>query len=141
MDKKGKHPGGRPLKFKTVKELQELIEKYFRDCKRQKRPYTITGLAIALDTTRDVLLDYENVYPQYSNTVKKAKQKCENFAEEKLFGNTQVAGAIFNLKNNYKNWKDRSELEITENEPDEDELRDIVEGIISGPKKKSPRRR
>lgn len=28
----GKHPGGRPLKFKSVKELQEKIDAYFADC-------------------------------------------------------------------------------------------------------------
>jgi hypothetical protein len=27
-----KHPGGRPLKFKSVEELHEKIEAYFADC-------------------------------------------------------------------------------------------------------------
>ena len=36
---------------------------------------------------------------------------CHNFAEEHLFSGKQVAGAIFNLKNNY-GWVDRQELGV-----------------------------
>jgi len=103
---------GRPLKFKSVQELERLIEKYFKECDKKEKPLTITGLAIALNTTRETLLDYE-AKDEFSFTIKKAKTMCENYVEERLFGNTQVAGAIFNLKNNYKRWKDKSETEMT----------------------------
>jgi hypothetical protein len=47
-------------------------------------------------------LDYEDK-DNYSDTVKRAKLKCENYAEMHLFnGKNGVVGAIFNLKNNYK---------------------------------------
>ena len=68
-------------------------------------PYTITGLALALDTSRETLLEYEE-RPEFVDTIKKAKVKCENFAEQMLFSTTPT-GSIFNLKNNY-GWKLRN---------------------------------
>lgn len=83
--------------------------------KTKQIPYTITGLAMALGTTRETLLDYEEKYdsidPGFSDTIKSAKVKCQNFAELSLFG-SNATGPIFNLKNNYK-WKDRTEVEGT----------------------------
>lgn len=143
-----KHPGGRPLKFKTVKELEEKIDAYFKSCWEQKidmwgnpvfvkdkdgkktdepvmkhsRPYTITGLAVALDTTRETLIDYESgkyddpeadkdLCSQFSDTIKRAKAMCHQYAEESLF-NKNAAGPIFNLKNNY-GWKEKTEVDLT----------------------------
>jgi hypothetical protein len=143
-----KNLGGRPLKFKTVAELQKKIDAYFAACdphietvtvleyptKEQKKgnktiqipdssaepvevkrkristqvPYTVTGLALALDTTRETLLDYENK-DKFSDAIKRAKLKIHNFTELKLFENNST-GAIFNLKNNY-GWRDRTEQE------------------------------
>ena len=99
------NPEGRPLKFETPQAMQKKIDKYFLDCEKKEKPLTITGLALALDTSRKVLLDYEDNRPEYSNTIKKAKVICENFVEEYLFTGKNMAGAIFNLKNNY-GWKE-----------------------------------
>lgn len=171
--------GGRPLKFKSVKKLQDAIDAYFAECdphwivqeyydhpfidlddedtdrdlleaqghggalKRHRTknrefrkrdytqdmvqqfrwhltpqiPYTTTGLCIALDTTRDVIIDYgEGKYDttddKFSYTVKKAKIKVQQYAELYLFEGKNTAGAIFNLKNNH-GWKDRSEVDET----------------------------
>jgi len=116
---------GRPLKFKSAKKLQEQIDGYFSSCFEEKtivkddgeeekvkiqiKPYTITGLALFLDTDRQTLLNYENRM-EYFDTIKKAKTKIEAFAEECLFTNRNTAGVIFNLKNNY-NWVDKQEVE------------------------------
>lgn len=169
------HAGGRPLKFQSVKELQEKIDAYFAECdphwveekywdypdkevdeslepqphggalKRKhkeldytadmvektrmvltpQKPYLITGLALALDTTRETLLDYENGnrdlaedheeydpdVPKFSDTIKKAKLKCQSFSEGKLF-EPNATGPIFSLKNNY-GWRDKTEQDIT----------------------------
>lgn len=69
----------------------------------QIRPFTVTGLAVALDTSRDVLLDYEKnpENAEFSNAIKNAKQIIHNYAEEYLFSGKNVVGAIFNLKNNW----------------------------------------
>lgn len=106
---------GRPLKFKDSKELLEKGEAFFRKCDEEQRPYTITGLADALDTFRDLLMDYESgkydgeteeEHKQFSYTVKKLKNKCAQFAEERLFG-SNATGPIFALKN--YGWKDKVE--------------------------------
>lgn len=73
-------------------------------------PYTITGLALALDTSRETLLQYEG-RPEFVDTIKKAKDKCHNYVENSLL-TSNPTGAIFNLKNNY-GWKDKTESEIT----------------------------
>ena len=98
----------RPNKFKSVEEMQKAIDKYFKDCDANERPYTISGLAYALDTTRRTLLDYEE-NDEFSHTIKKAKAKIEQFVEERLFAGSNTAGVIFNLKNNY-NWVDKQEI-------------------------------
>lgn len=98
---------GRPLKFKTVEELQGKIDEYF-----EVTPYeelTITGLAIHLDTFRDLLCDYQKK-DNFSDTIKKAKQKIENAYERRLIkrGN---GGDIFALKN--FGWKDENYHDVT----------------------------
>jgi hypothetical protein len=131
---------GRPLKFKTVKELQKKIDDYFASCfeeqwidetrrdnfgnwilengKRkefhiikniQVEDFTITGLAIFLNTSRETLLDYQN-RDEFSDTIKKAKLIVENSYEKRLI-NRGNSGDIFALKN--FNWKDKNETDIT----------------------------
>ena len=102
---------GRPLKFKSVKELEKKITKYFKDCEKNNKPLTITGLALELDTSRRVLIEYGKK-EEYSNTIKKARLMCEQFAEQYLFSGKNIVGAIFNLKNNY-GWRDKTETDIT----------------------------
>ncbi len=107
--------GGRPLKFKTAKELEDKIEEYFLTCEDPEnpgvymKPLTITSLAVYLDTSRETLLDYQEK-DQFSDAIKKAKQRIHAWTEEQLYRNTQVTGVIFNLKNNY-GWKDKSEID------------------------------
>lgn len=99
-------PAGRPLKFKTVKELQGKCDAFFAKCDEDKTPYTISGLALALHTSRETLMDYE-ARAEYSDAVKDAKLKCQNYAEQRLFG-SNAAGPIFALKN--YGWSDRQEI-------------------------------
>lgn len=114
---------GRPLKFETVEELQAAIDRYFDKCIAVKfdkelgknieiiiNPPTVSGLAVELDTTRQTLIDYEGK-DEYSDTIKKAKQKIESYAERNLVTARNPAGVIFSLKNNY-NWVDKQELTV-----------------------------
>jgi hypothetical protein len=107
---------GRPLKFASPEELRFKIKEYFEDyCEEGKaHPPTITGLAVFLGTSRKVLMEYEDDRPAFSNAIKKAKERIAAWTEEQLYRNTQVAGVIFNLKNNY-GWKDRTETDLTSN--------------------------
>lgn len=99
-----KNAGGRPLKFKTVKHLQAAIDLYFD--KTPIEEWMITGLALHLGTTRDVLMDYQNK-DGFSHTVKRAKLMVEMSYEKRNIkrGN---AGDIFALKQ--FGWKDKTEI-------------------------------
>lgn len=103
-----KDKGGRPLKFKTVKALQEAIDKYFADCEEMGEPLTVTGLAIALKTTRETLMDYQEK-DGYSDAVKMAKLKIENAYEKRLIARGN-GGDIFALKQ--FGWRDRMEQAV-----------------------------
>lgn len=98
---------GRPKKFKSTKELQTLIDNYFLDCAENEEPVTVTGLCIWLDTTRETLMDYQES-DEFSDTIKKAKQRIENAYEKRLIkrGN---AGDIFALKQ--FGWTDKQTID------------------------------
>jgi hypothetical protein len=106
----------RPRKYTRVEDMQQAIDKYFNDCDLKEEPYTISGLALALDfDSRTSLLnycDYEDEDDEsFLDTIKRAKAKCEFDIERGLLsGKYNATGAIFNLKNNY-NWKDKQEIE------------------------------
>jgi hypothetical protein len=96
---------GRPKKFKSNHQVTMLIDGYFTNAEAKNRPLTISGLALALDTSRQTLLDYEEK-AEYSDTIKRAKLKIENWTEEQLFTSKGVAGVIFNLTNNF-GWQNK----------------------------------
>lgn len=98
---------GRPAKYKNKEELQEKIDKYFKECDKKEEPYTVTGLGLALDMSRQDLINYSNK-DDFFDTIKKAKQKVENYLEKRLIKDSSATGIIFNLKNNY-GWKDKQE--------------------------------
>lgn len=96
---------GRPPKFKTPDELEELAEQYFTDTPQKE--WTITGLALALDTSRKVLQEYEEK-EEFSNTIKRLKGKVE-YAYELRGMDKGTAFDIFRLKN--MGWKDKTEVD------------------------------
>ena len=121
----------RPKKYKTKQELEEIIDAYFDSCfslkldrdgkpieidgqrlRVQVKPFTIGGLAHALDMTRQSLLNYQKD-DEFFDTITRAKRACEVYAEESLFDRNSVQGAKFTLINNYPNWrqwKERAEI-------------------------------
>ena len=82
-------------------------EMFFEWCDENSRPYTITGLALALGTSRQTLMNYEH-REAFFDTIKKHKTRVENYAEERLYSGN-AAGPIFALKN--FEWKDKQEVE------------------------------
>jgi len=114
---------GRPLKFKSTEQIEKLAEEYFKECDEKGKPYTMTGLAIALDTDRQTLVNYGNK-EEYFDTIKRIKIKVENYAENCLFENKNTAGVIFNLKNNY-GWVDKQEVDTKVNLSYEDKLKQV----------------
>ena len=137
VSKEEKKKRGAPKKYTEVEEMKKKIEEYFESCfkedlkynsekkyyepkrdykgniiKYQYKPFTITGLANALDMTRETLLRYEED-KEFSDTIRKAKQKVEQYVEERLFDRDGINGAKFNLINNFNNWSDKSEVDTT----------------------------
>ena len=98
---------GRPPKWETADQIQGLIDTYFKNT--PEKEWTITGLALALDTTRDVLIDYQEK-DGFSYAIKKAKEIVHN-AYEKDLRRQGRSGDIFALKN--FGWKDKTEQDIT----------------------------
>lgn len=127
-----KHAGGRPPKYNSVKELQEKIKDYFDSCwidkvvevtdkngtvtatnaRYQDRPYTVAGLALALDVTRETLCEWEK-NSKFSDVIKKAKLQIKMNVEEKLLDGKNPAGCIFWLKNHDSAYfKDKTETAV-----------------------------
>jgi hypothetical protein len=119
-----KHPGGQPLKFQNLQELETKIDEYFAWCDSRTalrtdkqgntmtvpwpRPYTLSGLADYLDCDRRTLLNYRN-RDKYFPTIMRARRKCERYAAEQLFeGNDR--GAKFSLINNHDGWAEKQEI-------------------------------
>lgn len=103
---------GRPLKFETPDILEEKINEYFKQCEEKGLKPLITELALHLDTTRETLCDYKEK-DEYSDSIKKAKLRCQVALERNLVeGKVNPTGTIFNLKNNY-GWRDKNETDIT----------------------------
>lgn len=132
MSKENK--GGRPRKFKSPKQMQEAIDKYFAGCDNHTRqvyvkskqelvdmkdplPYTIEGLCHELDIDRSTLLryeDYENEKgeSEFCNIIKRAKMRVqENLVTRALTGENNATISIFLLKNNF-GYEDRYETVV-----------------------------
>lgn len=113
-------PAGRPLKFRTPEEMQEKIDAYFKSVEEPKvvgdtifyEPVTITGLALALDTSRETLINYEK-RDEFFDTIKRAKLRVENYAEKMLYIGKNSAGSIFALKN--FGWTDKQDHDHNHN--------------------------
>lgn len=82
---------GRPLKFETPAELENKIQEYFETCDagedvesvskrgelikyRRQIPYTVEGLSLHLDCTRETLNQYGK-QPGYSDLISRARRK------------------------------------------------------------------
>jgi hypothetical protein len=106
---------GRPLKFKTAKELEAKIQAYFDECDKNHKPITVSGLAYALNTNRQTLINYANK-AEFFDTVMRAKERIEAFVEESLWTPKVAQGVMFNLKNNF-GWHERQEITGKDGEP------------------------
>jgi len=113
---------GRPVKYETVAQMESIIDRYFDECfvnafgtnldsgelpegyifMTEDIQPTVTGMALALNMTREGLIYYEGK-ADFADTIKKSKARIEAHLEQRLFGQS-VAGVIFNLRHNY-GWK------------------------------------
>lgn len=124
---------GRQPKYKSVEEMQFVIDKYFDKCNGEvlkdedgeliydkhgqpvmiSKPPTVTGMALALGfTSRQALLNYQDK-EEFVDTISIAKARVEAYTEARLFDRDGVNGAKFSLTNNFKGWKDITTVEQT----------------------------
>jgi len=101
--------GGRPLMFKTPEELAASINEYLQNTDINK--LTVTGLALSIGTSKQVLNDYEK-RDDYKSIVSQAKLYIENAYELSLREHGR-SGDIFALKN--FGWRDKTETEHSGN--------------------------
>jgi hypothetical protein len=108
--------------------MQVMIDAFFKEMDEIKRPYTVTGLALALGfTSRQAILNYEDK-PNFVDTLKKAKLKIEHYNEYKLYDKgTPTAGVIFNLANNYNRQnKQTIDQTVREMDPLKEKLKKVM---------------
>ncbi|MBA3758881.1 hypothetical protein H0X10_04635 [Candidatus Saccharibacteria bacterium] len=98
---------GRPLKFESPEVMLTKAQEYFNDTPREE--WTITGVAVYLDTSRVTLMEYEGK-PEFVNAIKKIKDQVE-MAYEISLRKRGGSGDIFGLKN--FGWRDKFETDIT----------------------------
>ena len=107
-----KNKWGRPLKYTDVNQILPLINKYFEETPKDE--WTITWLALALDTSRTTLIDYVKyaedgkIDYEFTNAIKKAKDMVEYSYEIDLKKRWNT-WTIFALKN--FDWKDKTETD------------------------------
>lgn len=127
-------PAGRPPRYKTVEEMQAKIDAYFTDCAGEPlldengtaitdkygepviigaHPPTVTGLALALGFTgRQALLNYQ-AKKQFMDTITRAKSRCGEYAESRLYDRDGARGAQFSLEHNFR-WNTANAAEESE---------------------------
>lgn len=141
---------GRPPFYTSAEEMQKKIDAYFEECDGKlltnpdgtpiltkwgqeiyigKKPYTITGLALAIGfNSRKSLLEYQGK-EEFVNTITRAKARVEAYAEARLYDKDGSSGAQFSLKNNFKGW-DGDQENNAEAMQKLDEVLDKLGGVI-----------
>jgi hypothetical protein len=99
---------GRPLKFDDPVKLEMAIDSYFEDQIAQGRPFTLTGLALALDVDRRTLYNYSQK-DKFFPAISRGRQMCEQYAAEHLFTGRNTRGAEFTLNVNH-GWTPESKV-------------------------------
>ena len=132
---------GRPPKYKSKEEIEEKIDAYFKQCEgevlkvarlaglssctifstRTKRQVGAFGRWLGF-STRLSLLNYQGK-KEFMNTITRAKARVEAYAEERLFDRDGSSGAQFSLRNNFKGWTEKTELDEEEQQARIEQIR------------------
>jgi len=104
--------GGKPLKFKTVEDLERKIEEYLKWVEKERKPLTIERLACFLECDRETINNYQRK-EAYFGTIKRIKNYILADKVERLNMSDGIkTGIIFDLKNNHR-FADKTETEIS----------------------------
>jgi len=109
MSKMKKNKVGRPMMFNTAKELEKAIDEYF---KKVDVP-SIAGISYHLGMSRECLRNY-GTKQEFSDIIKRAKQRVEIYLETQLNSGAPATGSIFNLKCNF-HWRENDEQKADNN--------------------------
>ncbi|MDD3231137.1 MAG: terminase small subunit [Oscillospiraceae bacterium] len=127
------NPAGRPRKYKSAEQMQVAIDAYFKKCEGtplldekhnpvlnksgypitfNRKPPTVTGLALALGfNSRQALLNYQARSKSFNDALMRAKSRCEEYTESRLYDKEGSNGAQFSLRNNFKGWSEHPEAQ------------------------------
>jgi len=93
-----------------VNKMERRLKQYFADQDEKARPYTVTGIAMALKFgAKSSLYDYSDKDTVLSYMIKCALLRVENQHEESLSTRQSCTGNIFALKN--MGWSDKHEID------------------------------
>jgi hypothetical protein len=114
---------GRPRIIDSPETFDRLVDSYIDMCRKANEPVLLTGLVLALGLTcKDSLYEY-GTYPEFSESVKRARTLVEMEYEKRLNSGSNAAAPIFALKN--FGWRDKPEDENKSAEAIADALRDV----------------
>jgi hypothetical protein len=101
---------GTPRKWRTPEELQTRVKAFFDMCFEKGVHPTVTGLAIFLESCRQTLLNYKND-GAFGPILKRAKELCSSYLEQRAISGSSVAGEIFLLKANHQ-YKEEASVRV-----------------------------
>jgi hypothetical protein len=99
--KKPSNPVGRPREIQTPEQMDSLVDGYLQMCKEANppEPITLTGMILALGLSCRQSFDLYLNYPEFIDSVKRAKYFIEHEYEKRLISGNNAASSIFALKN------------------------------------------
>lgn len=123
------------------RQMQELVDEYFDSCMGplrdkngdavldkdgkpymvQVRPYTLAGLALHLGMTTETLKNYNYralagvVHPEFSGVILQARQRIQQYTEERMFDRGGAKGAQFMLEARFNMSTRKDRVEIARN--------------------------
>lgn len=120
---------GKP-KYTDPEVMRAKIDEYFEECKGtllrdhngdpiltkwgdpvylDKRPPTLTGLALALGFAKRTGLDNYKAKKDFRDLLIEAKSRIEMYNEEQLYTRDGARGAMFNLRMNFAGWQEKKD--------------------------------
>jgi hypothetical protein len=94
-------PIGRPRLFSSPIEFDSIVDAYILKCQNPDKPIaiTLTGMVLALGfCSKDTFYEYQK-YPEFTDSVKRARLLIEQEYENRLLSSSNAAASIFALKN------------------------------------------
>lgn len=128
------------VNLKSAEEVSERVLEYFTICAEEDMKPSVSGLALALDISRNYMWEiregHKGKNPEVANAIKKAMQMLDlQMVDYMQNGKINPVSGIFLMKNNF-GYRDQQEVVLTPNNPlgeqkDADEIRQrYIEGTV-----------